>query len=167
MKPLLLLCKLAHPPNPLVFGCFNLLTDFSGLLTWLSNFLMMLDVSQFCHLMYKHFSYIFFDPIYYCLFNFYHLQNLFGLPCSTTCDSFKPHKNLQPGYNQDIIDHAVVLYEGGPVTDASDEARALRFVKIINTIVNFNPRHKSQDTSPFCWKMIFVYTSPSPLPTVC
>ena len=55
---------------------------------------------------------------------------MFGLPCSTTCDEFKPHKNLKPGYNQDIIDHAVELYNGGPVIDASDEARALRFVMI-------------------------------------
>ena len=39
---------------------------------------------------------------------------MFGLPCSTTCDEFKPHKNLKPGYNQDIIDHAVELYNGGP-----------------------------------------------------
>ena len=75
---------------------------------------------------------VIFDTINCCLLNFYHVQDLFGLPCSTTCDGFKPHKNLQPGYNPDIIHHAVELYKGGPVIDASDEARALRFVKIIN-----------------------------------
>lgn len=72
-----------------------------------------------------------FDPRNYVnvvLVCFNHIQDLFGLPCSTTCDNFKPQKNLQPEYNQDMIDHAVVLYEGGPVIDASDEARALRFV---------------------------------------
>jgi len=35
---------------------------------------------------------------------------------------------LQPGYNSDVIDQAIELYKGGPVIDASDEARALRFV---------------------------------------
>ena len=69
------------------------------------------------------------------------MQDLFGLPCSTTCDSFKPHKNLQPGYNPDIIQHAVELYNGRPVVDASDEARALRYVEIVkaadNLIITF------------------------------
>ena len=71
------------------------------------------------------------DPVNYVnviLFVFNHMQDLFDLPCSTTCDNFQPQKYLQPWYNQGIIHHAVVLYKGGPVIDSSDKARALRFV---------------------------------------
>ena len=65
--------------------------------------------------------------IFSSIFNFEHLQDLFGLPCSTTCDNFKPNNSLYPGCNADVIHQAVQMYEGRPVIDASDEARALRY----------------------------------------
>jgi len=54
------------------------------------------------------------------------LQDLFGLPCGTTCDNFNKKEALQPGYNSDVLDQAACLYLDGPVIEASDEARALR-----------------------------------------
>jgi len=63
---------------------------------------------------------------------------LFGLPSSTSCDNFKPNKKLQPGYNSEVITQAVELYKGGPVIDASDEARALRFVQILGIFATLN-----------------------------
>ena len=54
-------------------------------------------------------------------------QSVFGLPCSTTCDNYTLKKRLQPGFNVDVIQHAIHLYNGAPVIEASDEARALRY----------------------------------------
>jgi len=51
---------------------------------------------------------------------------MFGLPCSTTCDSYMLKEKLQPGFNLPVIKHAAQLYNGAPVIEASDEARALR-----------------------------------------
>ena len=65
------------------------------------------------------------------------LQDLFGLPCSTTCDKFSKKETLEPGYNSDVLDQAASLYLDGPVIEASDEARALRSGYCINKI-NFN-----------------------------
>ena len=56
---------------------------------------------------------------------------MFGLPSSTSCNDFKTHRKLQPGYNPEVIDEAVKLYKDGSVVDASDEARALRVVKTL------------------------------------
>lgn len=52
---------------------------------------------------------------------------MFGLPCGTTCDNFNMKEKLQPGYNPDVLEQAACLYLDGPVIEASDEARALRF----------------------------------------
>ena len=65
------------------------------------------------------------------------LQDLFGLPCGTTCDKFSKKETLEPGYNSDVLDQAASLYLDGPVIEASDEARALRSGYYINKI-NFN-----------------------------
>jgi len=35
-------------------------------------------------------------------------------------------EKLQPGFNLSVIKHASQLYNGAPVIEASDEARALR-----------------------------------------
>jgi len=67
------------------------------------------------------------------------LQDLFGLPCSTTCDTFKPYKKLQPGYNADVIQQAVQMYEGRLVIDASDEARALRYGETFESLCHEFP----------------------------
>ena len=40
-------------------------------------------------------------------------------------------KKLQPGFNVDIIQQAASLYNGAPVIEASDEARALRYISFI------------------------------------
>lgn len=58
---------------------------------------------------------------------------MFGLPSSTSCDDFKTHRKLQAGYNPEVIDEAVELYKDGPVIDASDEARALRYLQAMKT----------------------------------
>ena len=55
-----------------------------------------------------------------------------GLPCSTTCDNYMLNKKLQPGFNVDIIQQAAYLYNGAPVIEASDEARALWYISFIN-----------------------------------
>ena len=62
------------------------------------------------------------------------LQDLFGLPCGTTCDKFSKKETLEPGYNSDVLDQAASLYLDGPVIEASDEARALRSGYCINKI---------------------------------
>ncbi|CAH3142481.1 unnamed protein product [Porites lobata] len=56
---------------------------------------------------------------------------VFGLPCTTTCDNYMLKKKLQPGFNVDIIQQAASLYDGAPVIEASDEARALRYISFI------------------------------------
>ena len=61
---------------------------------------------------------------YFCLSSI--LQSMFGLPCSTTCDSYMLKDKLRPGFNLSVINHAAQLYNGAPVIEASDEARALR-----------------------------------------
>lgn len=53
-------------------------------------------------------------------------QSVFGLPCSTTCDNYMLKEKLQPGLNLHVIKQASHLYNGAPVIEASDEARALR-----------------------------------------
>ena len=40
-------------------------------------------------------------------------------------------KKLQSGFNVDIIQQAASLYDGAPVIEASDEARALRYISFI------------------------------------
>ena len=50
---------------------------------------------------------------------------MFGLPFSTTCDSYMLKEKLQQGFNLPVIKHASQLYNGGSVIEASDEARAL------------------------------------------
>ena len=57
--------------------------------------------------------------------------SVFGLPCTTTCDNYMLKKKLQPGFNVDIIQQAASLYDGAPVIEASDEARALRYISFI------------------------------------
>ena len=57
--------------------------------------------------------------------SFFFLQSMFGLPCSTTCDSYMLKEKLQQGFNLPVIKHASQLYNGGSVIEASDEARAL------------------------------------------
>lgn len=64
-------------------------------------------------------------------FFFFFFQSVFGLPCSTTCDNYMLKKKLQPGFNVDIIQQAASLYNGAPVIEASDEARALRYISFI------------------------------------
>ncbi|KAJ7352805.1 hypothetical protein OS493_033867 [Desmophyllum pertusum] len=56
-------------------------------------------------------------------------KDIFGLPCSTTCDSYKMCEQLRPGFNHSVVDQAILLYLDEPVIEASDEARALRFLQ--------------------------------------
>uniref|UniRef100_A0A7M5V3V3 Ubiquitin-like protease family profile domain-containing protein n=2 Tax=Clytia hemisphaerica TaxID=252671 RepID=A0A7M5V3V3_9CNID len=56
------------------------------------------------------------------------LKDLFCLPSKTCVQQHSKENKLHVGLNEDVFDKAVDLYCGGPVIEASDEARTLRFL---------------------------------------
>lgn len=64
------------------------------------------------------------DLKYYAL-----LADIFGLPSGTTVSQRAKCISMNPGINMDAIERAITEYEGVPVIDCSDEARALRFLE--------------------------------------
>ena len=61
--------------------------------------------------------------------NYALLADIFGLPSGTTASKQVKSIRLEPGFNIDAIERAISQYEGLPVIECSDEARALRFIE--------------------------------------
>ena len=61
--------------------------------------------------------------------NYALLANIFGLPSGTTVSQRAKCISMNPGINMDAIERAITEYEGVPVIECSDEARALRFLE--------------------------------------
>ena len=61
--------------------------------------------------------------------NYALLADIFGLPSGTTASKQAKSIRLEPGFNIDAIERAISQYEGLPVIECSDEARALRFIE--------------------------------------
>lgn len=61
--------------------------------------------------------------------NYALLADIFGLPCGTTVSERAKCIRIEPGINLDVIERAITEYEGIPVIECSDEARALRFIE--------------------------------------
>lgn len=57
------------------------------------------------------------------------LADIFGLPSGTTVSQRAKCISMNPGINMDAIERAITEYEGVPVIECSDEARALRFLE--------------------------------------
>ena len=61
--------------------------------------------------------------------NYSILADVFGFVSPSTCDMHvKTELKLKPGVNHDAIEKSVAVYQSQPVTECSDEARALRFI---------------------------------------
>ncbi|XP_066933436.1 uncharacterized protein [Clytia hemisphaerica] len=56
------------------------------------------------------------------------LKELFCLPSKTCVVQHSKENKLHVGLNEEVFDKAIELYGGGPVVEASDEARTLRFL---------------------------------------
>ena len=61
--------------------------------------------------------------------NYALLADIFGLPSGTTVCQRAKCISMNPGINMDAIERAIVEYEGVPVIECSDEARALRYLE--------------------------------------
>lgn len=61
--------------------------------------------------------------------NYALLADIFGLPSGTTVCQEAKCISMNPGINMDAIERAIVEYEGVPVIECSDEARALRYLE--------------------------------------
>ena len=61
--------------------------------------------------------------------NYALLSEVFGLPCATTASQRVTTTRLEPGFNLEAIKRATLEFQGFPVIECSDEARALRFIE--------------------------------------
>ena len=51
------------------------------------------------------------------------------MPCATTASQRVTTSRLEPGFNSEAIKRAALEFQGFPVIECSDEARALRFIE--------------------------------------
>ena len=73
------------------------------------------------------------------------MQNLFGLPGKTTALAHSSSAKLKLGFNSSVFETGPEFYAGGPVVDATDEARALRY---LSPILN---DHGDIELVGMCW----------------